>query len=133
MPRLSVWMVRASLLYLGTGFTIGALMLANKGVPFYPALWALLPLHAEMLLIGWAVQLAMGVAFWILPRFRGERPRAGLAWAAFALLNAGIWAVAAGGWAGVRAGIVAGRVAELAAVGAFAAHAWPRVKPPGVD
>ncbi|HLV45033.1 MAG TPA: hypothetical protein VKY39_08745, partial [Aggregatilineales bacterium] len=63
MPRLSVWMVRASLLYLGLGFTFGALMLANKGVPLHPRLWALLPLHAEMLLVGWAIQLAMGVAF----------------------------------------------------------------------
>ncbi|HOA23581.1 MAG TPA: hypothetical protein PK801_08340 [Aggregatilineales bacterium] len=133
MPRLSVWMVRTSLLYLGTGFTIGALMLANKGVPFAPRLWSLLPVHAEMLLIGWTVQLAMGVAFWILPRFRGERPREGLAWAAFALLNTGIWAVAAGRLAGLSAGVIAGRVAELAAVGAFAAHAWPRIKPPGVD
>lgn len=133
MPRLSVWMVRASLLYLGLGFAFGALMLANKGVPLHPRLWALLPLHAEMLLVGWAIQLAMGVAFWILPRFKTERPREGLAWLAFALLNTGVLAVMLGSWfAGYGVAVLAGRLAELLAAAAFAAHAWPRVKPPGV-
>ena len=36
MPRLTVWMVRTSLLQLGIGFTFGMLMLFNKGVPFDP-------------------------------------------------------------------------------------------------
>ena len=132
MPRLSVWMVRASLVYLGVGFTLGALMLANKGVPLHPALWALLPLHIEMLLVGWVVQLAMGVAFWILPRFRGGRPRAGLVWLAFVLLNVGLLAAGSAAWLGGRSAAAAGRALELGAVAAFAVHAWPRVKPPGV-
>ena len=62
MPRLSVWFVRASLIYLLVGFTFGALMLAEKGIPYYPPIFNLLPIHIELLLIGWLVQLAMGVA-----------------------------------------------------------------------
>lgn len=132
MPRLSVWMVRTALLYFGTGFTLGALLLWNKGAPLGGWPWRLLPLHIETLLIGWTVQLAMGVAFWILPRFRGQRPRAWLGWLAFGLLNAGVLAVAAGAWfGGLQALVPAGRVLELAAVAAFGLHAWPRVKPPG--
>ena len=132
MPRLSVWMVRASLVYLGLGVTFGALLLANKGVPLAPALWALLPLHVECVLIGWTVQLAMGVAYWILPRFGGERRREGLGWLAFALLNAGILTAGTGSWvAGLASVTFLGRLAELLAAAAFALHAWPRVKPPG--
>ena len=131
MPRLSVWTIRAALVALGIGFLFGALMLANKGVPFDPSLWRLLPAHIELVLLGWTMQLALGVAFWILPRFSGgRRGNVPLAWASVALLNAGVIAVALAGWVGGWLA-VAGRAAELLAAAAFAAHAWPRVKPPG--
>jgi hypothetical protein len=134
MPRLSVLFVRAALLYLLIGFTFGGLLLANKGVPLHASLWAVLPAHIEFLLLGWMVQLAFGVAFWILPRF-GRGPRRGevrLAWAALVLLNLGVLAVALAGvfpaWSWLAP---AGRVGEALAVLAFALHAWPRVKPLG--
>ena len=64
MPRLSVWFIRSALLYLGVGFTLGALILFQKGVPYDGAVWGLLLMHIEFLLIGWTVQLAMGMGFW---------------------------------------------------------------------
>ncbi len=132
MPRLAVWMVRVSLLCFGIGFTFGGLMLYNKGEPFDPSVWRLLPAHMELTLIGWMVQLAMGVAFWILPRFRHE-PRYGkqrLGWLAFALLNIGVLSAGAGQWLSAPPIIVwLARVVELLAVICFALHAWPRVKP----
>lgn len=133
MPRLSCWFVRAALIYLALGFTLGALMLANKGLPLSPAIWRLLPAHIECLLLGWTVQLIMGIGFWILPRFQGQRGHEAPAWAAFWLLNAGVLLAGFGatlalpGWV-----IVSGRLAEAAAVAAFAVHAWPRIKPVGV-
>lgn len=131
MPRLSIWMVRTALLHLLLGFTIGALMLANKGVSFAPFLWRLLPLHIEILLLGWTLQLALGVAFWILPRFDAVRPRAGFAWTAYLLLNLGIGLVAASlFWVSLPILLFSGRLAEVGAAVAFALHAWPRVKPP---
>ena len=45
MPRLSVWFIRSALLYLLLGFTLGGLMLWNKGLPIHPVLWRLLPAH----------------------------------------------------------------------------------------
>ena len=133
MPRLSTWFIKASLIYLATGFTLGALMLANKGLRFSPLAWRLLPVHIELLLTGWIVQLAMGVAFWILPRFQSSRGDVRPAWAAFALLNGGLLLVAAGTLLGAPGWIaLAGRLAEVAAVAAFALNAWPRVKPIGV-
>lgn len=132
MPVLSVWAIRASLVHLFLGFTFGGLLLANKGVPLHPALWALLPAHIELLLLGWMAQLAMAVAYWILPRFAGERGNVQLARLAFLLLNIGVLtaglapALRAPGWVTLM-----GQLLVAGAVAAFAAHAWPRVKAPG--
>jgi len=132
MPRLTVWFLRSALVYLMLGFTFGMLMLANKGVPFYPALWRLLPTHIEFLLMGWTVQLALGIAFWILPRFHSARGDVRPAWAAWLLLNVGVWLVGVGPLLGFAvASTLLGRLAETGAAVAFAVHAWPRVKPPG--
>jgi hypothetical protein len=85
----------------------------------------------ELLLIGWALQLAMGVAFWVLPRFTRE-PRYGkirLGWLAFGLLNAGIMIVAIGYWFGTTATyLFVGRLAEGLATLLFVVAVWPRVK-----
>ena len=135
MTRLSVWAVRAALLYLGAGFFIGALMLTQKGVPLDGSLLRLLPLHIEFVLFGWTLQLGMGIAFWILPRFSRE-PRYGnqtLGWLAFALINVGVICAGVGQWlAAPTVIIMLGRAAELAAVACFVLHAWPRVRAAGV-
>lgn len=132
MPRLSCWLIRLALVDLVLGFAAGALMLTWKAVtlPLWaPRLW---PAHVELLLFGWTLQLAMGVAFWIFPRFQGARGDERPAWAAFWLLNAGVWTVALAGTLGADLGwIVVGRAAEAAAVLAMALHLWPRVKPAG--
>lgn len=130
MPRLSVWLIRTALLYLLLGFTLGGLLLWNKGLPIHPALWQLLPAHIEFLLLGWTVQLVMGVAYWILPRFYTKRPKTGLAWLSFGLLNLGIWFVVVGGRSGLANSLLLiGRLMEVTAMVAFAIHAWLRVKP----
>lgn len=136
MPRLTIWMIRAALIYLLTGFTFGGLLLFHKGIPISAMLWSLLPAHIEFLLLGWTVQLVMGMAFWILPRFR-RPPRRGntiFAWLAFGLLNLGVLVVGLGPLITTSPiATFAGRSAELAAALTFAAHAWPRVKPTGAQ
>ena len=91
MPRLSQWIIRATFIYLLVGFTVGAFLLAHKGVPLHPALWSLLPAHIEFLLMGCVVQLTMGVAFWILPRYGRNRVTAEWCWHKL-LLFFSIWA-----------------------------------------
>jgi hypothetical protein len=135
MPRFSVYSIRAALLYLALGFTIGGLLLFHKGVPIHPILWTLLPAHIDFLLIGWAAQLIMGVSFWILPRFSHEpkRGKVGLAWVAFILVNLGIWLVALSPYFTPPSWILfSGRLSETAGILTFAVYAWPRVKPAGV-
>ncbi|RMH01107.1 MAG: hypothetical protein D6706_02415 [Chloroflexi bacterium] len=135
MPRLSRWYIRAGLVHFLLGFTVGALMLANKGVPFYPAAWRWLPVHIELLFMGWVVELTLGVAFWIMPRF-WRKPRRGNetgAWLAFLFLNVGIWMVVAGSlwpltsWG--KTAVFGGRLLEAAAAVAFAVHIWQRIVP----
>ena len=131
MPRVSAWFVRASLCHLVFGFTVGALLLADKGVLFGPSLWALRSAHVEVLLMGWIVQLVMGVAVWIFPRFvvrRSPQRSAVTAWLAFALLNAGVVCAAIGGGWGA-----AGHLAEIGAAASFVAHLWGRVSPAGLS
>ena len=130
MPTLTVWALRIALSYLGIGFTLGALMLAARGIGSSPSLLRLRPLHAEILLIGWTIQLAFAVAYWILPRRPGAG-RAGerLGWGALLLLNAGVLTVGIGALVDApRSVLVAGRSAELLAAIAFAVHAWPRAR-----
>jgi hypothetical protein len=130
MPRLSVHFVRAALIYLALGLTFGMLLLWNKGVLISPLIWLLLPAHIEFLLMGWTVQLALGVAFWILPRWNTQRGDVRGAWAALILLNLGIWCVVLTPWLNLPYWVLTlGRICEAAAAGAFALHAWPRVKP----
>lgn len=135
MPRFSCWAVRASLIYLALGFTLGGLMLVSKTVPLHPGLWRLLPAHIEFLLVGWMVQLAMGVGFWILPRFVGgaSRGKESVAWLAWILLNVGVLLFGLGPVLGASAVVLlSGRITEAGGAAAFVVHAWLRVKGPSV-
>ncbi len=130
MPSLTRWYIRAAFVYLLLGFTIGALLLAHKGILLYPVLWNWLPLHIEFLLFGWVVQLTMGMAFWILPRYwqKPRRPQKRYAQVAFVLLNVGIWVVVAGIMLPLNPWVLfVGRGIELGAVVFFSLHAWRRI------
>ena len=131
MPRLSVWFVRCSLLYVLSGFTLGSLLLANKGTSLTPWIWNLLPAHMEFLLLGWMAQLAMGVAFWILPRFGSGRPRGreSMIYGAFVILNLGIWMVALQPYAGSLSLTLIGRALEALSGILFLFGSWQRIKP----
>jgi hypothetical protein len=137
MPRLSQLMIRTALVWLALGSTIGGLLLFNKGMPLLAWLWALRAAHIHILLVGWTVQLACGVAFWILPRLdtRGSRGALWPIWLCYGALNAGVLLAALAEplsrgetAAGGRAYVAAGGLYLLAAM-AFARHAWPRIAP----
>jgi len=131
MPKISIWFIRTSLIYLLLGFSAGGLLLFQKGVNLEPGIWLLLPLHIEWMFIGWIFQLAMGVAFWILPRFpkppiRGKETSAILS---YFLLNTGMLLIFVDNLLQLN-GILSffGRISEALAVLCFAIHAWPRVR-----
>lgn len=143
MPELSVWFIRTAFVYLLSGFTAGGLLLIQKGTNVYPRLWMLLPVHIEWLFIGWTLQLAMGVAFWILPRLRASERYGAQARSAqpplrgnetivaisYLLLNLGILFVIFDSLFQIMKWIsITGRALELTAVLLFAIHALPRIR-----
>ena len=134
MPRVSIWLIRSSLIALVLGFSVGAIMLMGKGVGAFGLLGTAIPIHVELVVRGWMVQLAMGVALWILPRFGARGPARGSAWgwAAWVLWNVGIVLVIAGvaGNQGLR---FTGRFLELAGAIAFGGAVWSRVRASGIS
>jgi hypothetical protein len=131
MPRLSVRLVRTALFCLVLGAALGGILLAAPaagGVGWWRA-------HAELMLAGWVLQLAIGVAYWILPKHAAGPPRGSEMLAAWIhpLLNAGVGISVIACLALLPAAVLAaGRTLELSAVAAFAMVAWPRVKPFGI-
>lgn len=129
MPRASAFLIRTALLHLLAGAVLGSLLLVAKGAPALALLsWRWRPVHVELLLVGFTLQLAFGVAFWILPRDADRRPAAAPAWAVLGLLNAGVLLVALGALTRHPGLALPGRILEIAALATFAAHAWPRIR-----
>ena len=134
MPKLSVWMVKASLIYMGIGFFFGSLILHHKGIPIYPWTWKLLNPHIEIMIFGWTIQLVMGVAFAILPRFSDRDNRYGaeyLGWWSFYLINFGVALTALAEWNTSIGLTLLGRLLVLVAILTFTIMIFPRVKPLG--
>ncbi len=129
MPKLSTWGIRLSLIYLVTGFALGALLMINKAWPFSTGLWTLVPIHGALLLFGWTLQLVIAVAYWILPTFgsRDNRGREWAAWTSVVALNLGVlWSLLWLFWPGF--GVVVPAISWLVATISFAWHIWPRIK-----
>ena len=134
MPKLSVWMIRASLIYMGIGFLFGSLILHHKGIPIYPWTWKLLHPHIEIMIFGWTIQLVMGVAFAILPRFSDRENRYGavhFGWWSFYLINTGVALTAIADWHIIIQLAFVGRLLILFAIVMFTIMIFPRVKPSG--
>ncbi|MDP2481631.1 MAG: hypothetical protein Q8W51_05100 [Candidatus Palauibacterales bacterium] len=129
MPRLTVWTVRASLVCLVLGALLGAALLAVPPLdpPVAASLARLAPVHVELLLVGWLVQLALGVAYWILPRAGGRRPAARVAGSGAAALASGVGCAAAGALAGGGWVVVAGRSLEVVGAALFGVHVTVRL------
>jgi hypothetical protein len=140
MDRLSSLMLRTSLGWLLAGFVFGAAMLTDRALPGEWRLW-LAPTHAHILFVGWFLQFAIGVAYWLLPRRRtdalplGYQERAAVL--AVAALNAGL-ALRLIAEPAERMGqaneltlalLALSAVLQVAAVTVFVVQLWPRIAP----
>ncbi len=130
MPLPSRLLIKSSLICLFLGALIGTFLLINKALPIHPAVWALLPVHIELMIFGWIIQFTLGVAYWILPRYlKGEaRGNRLLAYLMVVVLNLGIWlmVLAELSQAGNLMHLVA-RGLEFSAVILFISLHWQRV------
>ncbi|MCW7491917.1 cbb3-type cytochrome c oxidase subunit I [Leptospira sp. 2 VSF19] len=91
-PRPSVWFIRVSLIYLMIGSSLGAILMLNKAFNLDPEIWRYLPLHYSILIWGFFIQLIMGTAYWMFPKFLSEKPRGSTwqVWFLFYSYNSGL-------------------------------------------
>ena len=134
MPTLSIVFIRTALVYFATAMSLGTLLLLQKALSLNARLWLLLPAHIEAILAGWLIQLILGVAYWMFPRF-SRPPRRGhpaLPWLAFIFLNAGIFQIILASYLPTLAWLpLAGRALQFAGEACFAYHLLPRIRPFG--
>lgn len=139
MDRISLAYTRAALIWLVTGVALGALMLSDALVPGTWRAW-FAPTHGHMLFVGWFLQFAFGVGYWLLPRQRSperplgynERP----AFISLVLLNGGLLlrvfaepASRMGYEDGTDAALAVSGITQLAAVLIIARQIWGRLRP----
>lgn len=125
-------MVRLALEHLAAGAVLGGMLLAAKATGAFPALWAWRAAHLDLMLVGGMLQLALGVAHWMLPRTglpaRSTVPEA----VAAALLNAGVLTSALGSaidGSAAAGAVLAGRLAVAVAATVLVVRLVPRVRP----
>ncbi len=128
MARVSVWYIRAALLHFFVGVTLGAWQLAATGGLLPEAPVMLRSVHVEVVLLGWLVQLAAGVASWILP-FSGAVSEDRRFWGAWWALNGGILFVLAGACTDTALLFLLGRGGELVAGLLLVWGLWARLRP----
>lgn len=119
-------MARLAHLHLAVGFGAASVLLAAKGLALPAEVWLLRPIHIEVLLVGYFMQLAMGVAVWILPRAGAAPGR--LLYAAAIVLNLGVGVAAAAMVLRQPGMLLAARLAVAVSAVAFAVHLWQRVR-----
>ena len=128
MPPVSRAFVRTALGCLAAGLAAGVLGALPGGGLHVPALE---PVRVHLLVVGWLTGLVVGVAHWLFPARGRDRPL----WAVYALLYGGLGlrvvaeparAAGAGGPWGTLLALSA--LAQAAALLAFAAVLWPRVR-----
>lgn len=95
MPPLARLYVRTAFVYFVAAFALDTLMMLDRWFNFSQWLKAVYFGQVHLLTVGWITQLAIGVAYWIFPRFLKEqhpRPRGSdaLTWAVFVCLNGGL-------------------------------------------
>jgi hypothetical protein len=134
MPHLSVWFLRAALVHFVLTAAMGIYLSAAKGGFLSFEGPDLVPLHLHLALVGWTLQLAFGVAFWILPRLKKPGAQGGgrgsyhrgrelPAWLAFVGINLSS-VIATVGLTAISAALVLGSAI------CFVVHAAPRALVP---
>ncbi len=137
MPPITRRFIKTGLVFFVLSMIAGVLAAARPVFALPAIVGALTPIYFHLFMVGWVLQLIMGIAYWMFPKYSKERPRGydELMWAAYWLLNGGLvlrivaepmvttrpaplW-----GWL-----LVVSAVSQWLAALAFTANMWPRVK-----
>jgi hypothetical protein len=95
MPPIARTYIKVAFAHFLFAFLLGALMMLDSWLSLGRWLRVVYVSQLHLLMVGWITQLAIGVAYWIFPRFLKEQnpqPRGSdrLAWAVLICLNAGL-------------------------------------------
>ncbi len=95
MPPVARAFIKLAFAYFAAAFLLGALMMLDRWLGFSRWLKVAYLSQLHLLVVGWITQLAIGVAYWIFPRFRKDqdsRARGSdkLAWGVLICLNVGL-------------------------------------------
>ena len=92
MPLLSRTFIKAGLIYFIVGLTAGVLTVGQPVLNLPSTFGVLYPVYIHLLMVGWVMQLIIGVVYWMFPKYSKEHPRGSdrLGWIVFGLLNAGL-------------------------------------------
>jgi len=141
MPPIARTYVKAAFVYFVVAFVLGALMMLERWLNFSQWLRVVYLSQLHLLVVGWITQLAIGVAYWIFPRFRKQQtsePRGSdtLAWGVLIALNLGLllrfffepfYLTGPQPWLAALLAL-SGGLQALAALG-FAWLVWGRIRP----
>jgi hypothetical protein len=141
MPPIARTYVKAACVYFIAAFLLGAMMMLDRWLNFSRWLKLVYLGQLHLLLVGWITQLAIGVAYWIFPRFLKEQdpqPRGSdaLAWGVLVFLNLGLlmrflfepfYLMGPRPWLAVLMAL-SGVLQALAALG-FGLLIWGRIRP----
>jgi Trk-type K+ transport system membrane component len=139
MPTITRLFLKFGLVYFVASMACGVAMAWAEGA------WAalLLPTYLHLFVVGWITQIIIGVALWLFPKQRKDKPRGHewLSWTALVTLNVGLLlrAVAEPAQFALEAGsgwqptmdwlLVASAALQWIGGMAFLANIWGRIKP----
>jgi len=141
MPPLVRLYIRTSFVYLIAGLLLLALMTLDGWLQIGRWFRVAGASQVHLLVVGWITQLAIGVAYWMFPRFLkadNPRPRGSdtLAWAVYVCLNAGLVLRLAAepfhlmtGQSWLAALVALSGVLQAAAAAGFGLLIWARIRP----
>ncbi len=141
MPPLVRLYIRTSFVYFIAGFLLLALMALDGWLHIGRWFGVAGVSQAHLLVVGWITQLAIGVAYWMFPRFLktdNPHPRGSdaLAWGVYICLNAGLvlrlaaepfYLMTGQSWLAALAALSG--VLQAAAAAGFGLLIWARIRP----
>jgi hypothetical protein len=92
MPPLTRYFVKTSLVYLVLALLMGVLLVIRDVLDLPASVAGIFPVYIHLLVIGWLSQLIFGVAYWMFPVLRREKPHGNefMGWGIYVLLNVGL-------------------------------------------
>jgi hypothetical protein len=91
-PTLTRWFIKTALVFAMVALVLAAMLPMGIALRLPIAVLALQPTYFHLFMLGGMSQLVFGIAYWMFPVYRRDRPRRSsrLGWFCYVSLNAGL-------------------------------------------